>query len=135
MKEINIESDLNLICVRAKSFPEGIEDSFKTLENKVPTRKGRECFGIFEENQNGITYRAGMLKESDDEDKKYGLENFTIKKGKYLGVTITNWQKKIESIGTTFDKMFEDERVDKNSLSVEMYKGMNDLICMVKMKK
>tara|TARA_R110002012_G_scaffold298643_1_gene497215 strand:+ start:2616 stop:3023 length:408 start_codon:yes stop_codon:yes gene_type:complete len=134
MKEINLESDLNLICVRAKSFPQGIEESFKTLESKVPTRKGRECYGIYEENESGITYRAGMLKKTDDEDVKYGLENFTVKKGKYLGVTINNWKSNIPKIGQTFDKIVEDERVEKNSPSIEVYKGMNDLICMVKMK-
>ncbi|MGG6231209.1 hypothetical protein [Tenacibaculum sp. SDUM215027] len=134
MKEINLESDLNLICVRAKSFPQGIEDSFKTLERKVPTRKGRECYGIYEENENGITYRAGMLKKTDDEDAKYGLENYIVKKGKYLGVTINNWKSNIPKIGQTFDKMVEDERVEKNSPSIEVYKGLNDVICMVKMK-
>lgn len=134
MKEIKIESDLQLICVRAKSFPQGIEESFKVLESKVPGKKGRECYGIYEENDSGITYRAGMLKEAGNEDVIYRLENYTIKKGKYLGVTIYNWKDNIPKIGQTFDKMAEDQRVEKNSPSIEVYKGLKDVICMMKMK-
>ncbi len=122
MKEIKIESDLNLICVRAKTFPQGIEEAFKTLESKVPNRKERECYGIYGKNENGITYRAGMLKKINDEDVKYGLENYTIEKGTYLGITINNWKTNIPKIGQTFDKIAEDERVEKNSPSIEVYK-------------
>jgi len=134
-KEINLESDLDLICVRAKSFPQGIEDAFTTLENKIPTRKDRECYGIYEKNQDGVTYRAAMLKKSDDEDVRYSLENYTMRRGKFLGVKINNWKNNMEKIGRTFDEMFEDERVEKNSPSIEAYKGMNDVICMVRIKE
>ncbi len=63
MTKIDIESDLNLVCVRAKSFPQGIEEAFKTLENKIPNQQERECYGIYEENKSGIIYRAGMSKK------------------------------------------------------------------------
>ena len=134
MKEINLESDLKLICVRAKSFPQGIEESFKTLVSKIPTQKERGCYGIYEESKNGITYRAGMLKKSEDEDVKYELENYIVKKGNYLGVTINNWKSNIDKIGQTFDEMAKDDRVEKNSPSIEVYKGLDDMICMMKMK-
>ncbi len=127
MKKINLESDLNLICVRAKSFPQGIENSFKTIESKVPTRKGRECYGIYEENENGITYRAGMLKKMEDEDKKYDLENYVIEKGKYLGVTIYNWNARqwwepgLVFFSMGIDRVYLDTPPEKNINYLKQY--------------
>lgn len=132
MKEINIESDINLICVRAKSFPEGIEDAFKVLTNKFEYSEEKGCFGIYEETDEGIVYRAAMQVDLDSETSLDKFEKFTIEKGNYLSTKITDWQEKIPLIGPTFDKLFLDERVDKNSASIEMYKGTNELTCMVK---
>ena len=121
------------MCVCAKSFPEGIQEAYKTLESKVESAKGRKYFGIYQRTEDGINYSAAMLKESDDEDKKYGFDGFTIEKGKYLSVTVKDWQKSVDCIGPTFEKIFEDERVDKNSVSIEVYKG-NDMECLAMMK-
>lgn len=132
MKEINIESDINLVCVRAKKFPEGIEDAFKILTNKFEYSEEKGCYGIYEETDEEIVYRAAMQVDSDSESTLDKFEKFTIEKGKYLSTIITEWQEKIDLIGPTFDKLFQDERVDKNSVSIEMYKGTNELTCMVK---
>ncbi len=104
MTEINIESDLNLVCVRTKSFSQGIEEAFNP-ENKIPNQQERECYGIYEENKSGIIYRAGMSKKDNNEDVEYGLENYTIKKGEYLTVIINDWKNNIPKIGQTFDKI------------------------------
>jgi hypothetical protein len=36
---------------------------------------------LYEENENRIPYRTGMLKKTDDEEVQYGLENYIVKKG------------------------------------------------------
>jgi hypothetical protein len=55
-----------------------------------------------------------------------------IEKGEYLAVTLRDWRKKTDSIKSIFQKMIEDNRVDKRKPCIEWYKNDDEMICMVK---
>lgn len=133
MQTIKILNDVKLFYIQATSFPDGIKDAFNKLENSLPTKQGREFYGIYEENENGISYKAAVLEQFKNEGDKYSCKYFILEKGKYLSESINNWETKIEKIGETFDKMFEMENVNPKSPSIEHYKTLNELVCMVKL--
>jgi len=61
METINLDKDINVLCVTAKSFPDGIMEAFDQLHSIVPiAQKGRQ-FGISRPNRNGeIIYKAAL---------------------------------------------------------------------------
>ena len=56
-----------------------------------------------------------MLKKSRQWRRYLRAWKLYDQKGKYLGLTIYNWKDNIPKIGQTFDKMAEDQRVEKTA--------------------
>jgi hypothetical protein len=128
-----IPADIKLFYVEADSFPEGIKPAFAKLEKLMPASPGRQCFGIYQETPDGISYKAAALETEDGEGARLGCSYFTIEKGEYLAETIIDWQSRIESIGPTFEAMLKDDLALKNTPCIEYYKSMQELVCLVKM--
>ncbi|MBX9850130.1 MAG: hypothetical protein K2X86_00055 [Cytophagaceae bacterium] len=53
METYNLKDDVNVLYVKAKKFPEGIMQAFKTLENLDPSICERPFYGISYEDKNG----------------------------------------------------------------------------------
>lgn len=134
MKTIQLSNDIHLVCIQAASFPEGIKAAFDQLYTKVPNANKRLCYGIYEENEKGIVYRAALEQQGTNEAKDLGMESFVITKGNYGSVMIKDWATNIPSIGATFCKMLEDPEIDQNSPSIEAYQPNGELCCMLKFK-
>lgn len=128
------QEDINIACNKAKSFPDGIEEAFRQLENTIPESGNRPFYGLSKPEVNGqIVYRAAVLESKLGEAVKYGFEPFTISKGLYLTVTIKDWMSKPNVIGDTFMKLLEDPRLDPTSYCIEEYKKSGEVVCMVKL--
>jgi len=129
-----LEKDLKVFCVQAKSFPNDIGKAFGTLISLLPTIDGRTFFGVSYEGKNhDMIYNAAVLESFEGEGKLYGCETFTIKKGEYLSEMLKGWKKDEASIGLTFRKMSE-VRTDTVFPCVEWYQG-EDVLCMVRIEK
>ena len=126
-----LEKDMNVFCVRAKSFPNDIGQAFGTLIKLLPSIEERIFFGISYEGKNHeMIYNAAVLETFAGEGATYACETYTIKKGEYLAEMLKGWKKDEKSIGLTFKKMSE-VRTDTVFPCVEWYQG-EDVLCMVR---
>jgi hypothetical protein len=135
MKPHFLDSDINVLCVRASSFPDGIMAAFEKLNSLIQSPGQRRIFGIsYGDGKNNITYKAAAEESSTDESTRLGCERFTIRKGEYIGQYIEDFMKNIPAMGQPFQEMCRDKRIDSNGYCVEMYLNNNkDVLCMVKL--
>ncbi len=138
MENFKIEKDINVVYIKATSFPDGVLAAHQKLHSIVPFTKERGYYGISygdtegtsRELGGGIIYKAVAEILSGE---KYDLETFTIKKGNYLSVILKDYQKDISSIGKTFQKMLTEPRIDANGYCLEIYLNDKDMQCLVKL--
>lgn len=131
-----IQNDRTILCVKAASFPDGIMDAFKELNQHLPADDHRIPYGISRPEKNGtIVYRAGVEESFPDEAAESDCESVMLKKGKYIFRRITEWQTKMEMIGNVFGVLLSDPRLDPSSPCVEIYQSQTELICMVRIVK
>ena len=135
MEIIVVEKDIHLICKQASSFPEGIGAAFKELEQLIGNTDSRTFYGLSRpEGSNGIVYKAAVAELYDGEAGKLQVESYVIKKGNYIGETITNWRSDETTIGKAFQQLLHDNRIDfKDGICVERYLNDKDVVCMVRL--
>jgi hypothetical protein len=133
MEKYEWKEEVHLFCYTAKSFPEGIQEAFDTVQQNVSDCEKRDWYGISYMNEKGeIVYKAAVNKLSQDEQHEF--ESFTIKKGTYLSEHITDWMKDPARIGEAFQKMLADPRLDYTFPCVEWYHTNDDVLCLVRTK-
>src|SRR5262245_25508255 len=80
-EKYRLDRDIQIICITASSFPEGVSAAHQKLHSLLPI-DGRKFYGISHPDRNGnIIYKAAAEEMHSDEGGKLGLETFTIKKG------------------------------------------------------
>ena len=80
--------------------------AFEILEKKVNTKKGRSLFGISYPGRDGeIIYKAAASESYNGEAEKFGCESFTIKKGTYNAIFISDFMNNIADIGKAFNEI------------------------------
>jgi len=135
MKPYFLNSDINVLCVTASSFPDGIMAAFNKLNSLVQEPGSRRVFGIsYGDGNKNIIYKAALEENSADEAARLGCERFTIEKGEYISEHIEDFMKNIPAMGLAFQEMCRDKRIDSNGYCIEMYLNNNkDVLCMVKL--
>jgi hypothetical protein len=135
MKPYFLNSDINVLCVTASSFPDGIMAAFNKLNSLVDTPGSRKVFGIsYGDGNKNIIYKAALEENSADEATRLGCERFTIRKGEYVSEYIEDFMKNIPAMGQAFQEMCKDKRIDSNGYCIEMYLNNNkDVLCMVRL--
>jgi predicted transcriptional regulator YdeE len=132
MEIYNLKEDVKVFCTTAKSFPDGVQEAFITLE-KMLSKEGRTFYGISHGSKDGgIIYKAAVSESFEGEAEKYGFETIIIKKGEYITETITDWRKKMQAFGPTFKRLLSHPLFDKISPCIEWYKSDKEVVCMVK---
>ena len=87
MKPYFLNSDINVLCVTASSFPDGIVAAFEKLNSLIQSPGPRRIFGIsYGDGHKNITYKAAAEENSADEAARLGCESFTIKKRTFLQI-------------------------------------------------
>lgn len=135
MENFILEKDINLICVRATSFPLGITEAFKKLEQAHASIPGRTFFGISHGSDTGILYWAAAESKSKTEASTLGLESYTIKKGNYITETLKNLKGNEKAIGDIFNTLLRHPKLDETGECIEWYKGTNEVLCMVRIRE
>jgi hypothetical protein len=61
MEKYYLKNKVKLACVAAKSFPDGIKESFETLEKILLSTTGRNFYGIsYPDINKNIIYKAAV---------------------------------------------------------------------------
>ncbi len=133
MDSFILGEDIPVVCIRAKSFPDGIIAAHEELHRMLPFCEGRRFFGISrpEPSENGtIVYKAAA--ELMDSDRLSGVEKFTIKGGSYNTYYIKDYRENIAAIGECFDLLTGQAETDPDGYCIEWYIGESDVKCMVR---
>ena len=134
METFILDTDINVLCVTAKSFPDGIMEAFDKLHSLVPNAESGRQFGISRPNRQGvIIYKAATEDLQNGEAEKFGCEPFVIKKGKYIFLDRTDFMKDIQSIGKAFQKLISQPNIDPNGYCLEWYLNEKDVRLMVRL--
>ncbi len=73
MDKYNLKDDVKVYCTAAKSFPQGIEEAFITLE-KMLSKEGRTFYGIsYKSRDDNIIYKAAVSESFEGRSKKIWL--------------------------------------------------------------
>jgi hypothetical protein len=133
MDSFILGEDIQVMCVFADRFPEGIVPAFEKLHNIVPNNPGRRYFGISRPDQTGeIMYRAAAEELEDGEAERLGLERFTIPGGAYNTYYIKDYRNNIGAIAECFQLLIGQSEADPNGYCIEWYIGDDDVKCMVR---
>src|SRR4051812_19727768 len=90
-----ISNGIPVLCARASSFPEGVLNAFRFIEQANPEFCRRTFYGLSRGNRNGgIDYWAAVESHPGDTEMK-GLEEKVIAPGHYAAVTIRDLRKNI----------------------------------------
>lgn len=129
----NVENDIEVFCVKAKSFPDGVLSAHQTLHALIPFSEQRRYFGISRpENGEEIIYRAAAEELKQGELSSHALEKFILKKGQYICVDIANFMSMPQEIGKTFQHLLKNPRIDPQGACIEWYVNKTDCKCMVR---
>ncbi len=129
-----LEDDLKLVCFEAKTFPDGVQEAFKVLNETLPECRSRTLFGISFPGKNGkIVYKAAATESSEGEAENLGRENFIVRGGTYISTYIADFMRDESRIGKAFRELLADPRIDPNGCCLEMYVNGKDVRCMVRL--
>jgi hypothetical protein len=134
MELYQVDNDINVFCVTASSFPNGVMAAHKQLHSLVNDSPEREYFGLSKPNEKGvIVYKAAARELTEGEAKLPGCESFVIEKGVYASIYIRNFCDDIQSIGNAFQQLISHPNLDPKAYCIECYIGEKDVRCMVKL--
>ncbi|MFN7118939.1 MAG: transcriptional regulator [Saprospiraceae bacterium] len=135
MSLFQLEKDIQVLCVTADSFPNGIAAAFQKVHALVPNSNERKTFGISYANQAGdIIYKAAVSGKDENEAETLGLETFIIKRGTYISTIIHNYMQATSAIGEAFSQMLNDPRIDPQGACIEWYINDKEVQCMVRLE-
>jgi predicted transcriptional regulator YdeE len=135
MSNYFLEGDINVICIKADSFPAGVLTAHQKLQALTGNDKKRKYFGIsYPEGPGNIIYKAAAEEQYAGEAADLHCERFTIRKGQYSSIYISNFMNDIPAIGNAFRQLLAQTGIDPNGYCLEIYEGENDVRCLVPLK-
>lgn len=138
MEKFTFDEDIQVFCVKAASFPNGVMDAHHKIHDLVPfvagESKPRRFFAVSWRENGEIVYFSAAEQLEEGEAEKYDCMPFTIRKGEYMSETIHDYMENIPKIGETFHKMLELPDLDPKGYCLEMYLNPKDILCMVPLK-
>lgn len=135
MEVYRLTQDINVICIEAESFPGGVKNAFTKLYSQLPGIQERHIFGISKPQHGIIIYKAAASENFEGEGTGLHLPTFTIQQGFYLTEKLMDWQKNEMMIGSIFNRLVADKRLDGSAHCIEWYKSESELWCMALMRE
>lgn len=119
MDNFKLDKDIDLCCVKAASFPDGIGEAHKKM-NSIFKGDGRRRFGVSYSYDDRILYMAGeeIMKS---EKIPPGFERYILREGSYFSFYIQDFPNNISQIEKSFSILTNDPRIDENGCCVECY--------------
>lgn len=135
MENYTLDKDIYLVCVPARSFPDGIGEAFKNLLETDRSFVNRTRYGISHGSKNGIVYWAAVEEGFKGEGYTFGLYQYTIKRGVYATETLRNITGNESRIAKAFEKLLKNPKLDPQGECIEWYKPDDEVLCMVRLKE
>jgi predicted transcriptional regulator YdeE len=133
MENYTFEEDINVICITASSFPEGVMAAHQKLHTLVPFSTDRRYFGLSRPENGSIVYKAAAEGLSTGEADALKCERIVLPKGKYVSVTVHDYMNDLPAIGKIFSQLIALPDIDPRGYCVEWYLDKTDVICMVRL--
>jgi hypothetical protein len=133
METMTLPNDIKVFYVKAKSYPDGIQESHEKLHSLVNDEKQRKYFGLSRPEDGAIRYKAAAEELYPGEAEKLKCETLIIKKGNYISIEINDYMRDLSSIGRAFDKLRRDPKLDPQGYCVEWYVSNVKVICMIRL--
>lgn len=121
MENFKLEKDINLFCVKADSFPDGIMAAHQKLASIAKSLGKRNHFGVSYLYDNENLYMAAAEIDIDRETMPIDCKLYTLRKGNYISIYISDFAKDILQIGKAFETLLADPRIDEQGCCVECY--------------
>jgi hypothetical protein len=135
MENFTLDHDIKVLCVTAKSFPEGIMETHQNLHALVPYSNERRYFGMSCPNEKGvIIYKTAAEELYQNEAELFGCETLVIKSGQYITISIKDYVKDLSSIGKAFQILLSQQNLDPDGYCVEWYLKNKEVMCMIRLK-
>jgi predicted transcriptional regulator YdeE len=135
MEQITLDKDIVLLYVTASSFPDGIMAAHQQLHSMIPFSAERKYYGISFPEDDKIIYKAAAEEIHPGEAAEKGLETFTVKKGEYASIPVSNFMSDTKAIGEAFQKLLKHPQLDPKGFCLEWYVSKEDVQCMVPLKQ
>ncbi|MBL7909829.1 MAG: transcriptional regulator [Bacteroidia bacterium] len=137
METVNIDNDIKIFYVTARSFPAGILEAMQKLHSLIPFSKDRKYMSVSRpENGGEIVYKAGATELEAGDLSKHDLNSLIIKKGPYYCIEIHNFRKDVTAIGRAFEELIVQKDIDPEGYCVEWYSNTSESVkCMVRIKE
>lgn len=140
MEKFKLGKDIELFCIKADSFPDGIKAAHEKLADITKSYGKRNYFGISYLYDDEILYMAAAEFDKNKESVPSGCETYMLKRGNYISIYIADFVKDISQIDRAFKKLLADPGIDENGCCAECYfpegsDGTNakDVRCMVRL--
>lgn len=126
-----LPDDVKTFCIRADSFPHGIQAAHQKLHSLTPFSPGGSYYGISRPENEVMVYRAATT-ELSDKLKEAGYEEFIIQKGAYIFIDIPDFMNDIPAIGCAFRELLSSPEIDPEGACIEWYLDTQTCRCMVR---
>jgi hypothetical protein len=140
MENFKLDRDIHLVCVKADSFPAGIEDAHQKLTLISNPGIHRNHFGVSYLYDDEILYMAAAEVLNEKEEIPPGCETYTLRKGNYISIYLADFAKDISKIGEAFKRLLANPDIDENGCCAECYlpggtdySTAKDIRCMVRL--
>lgn len=133
MEHFSIDKDINVLCVTATSFPDGVMAAHQEIHRLAPEANARRYYGLSRPEKGAIAYKAAAEELYAGEAAEKGMEVITIRAGQYIGKDITDFMTNIAAIGQTFQQILQEPNIDPQGYCVEWYYNEKDVRCMVRL--
>ena len=107
----------------AASFPEGIQEAWQTIEEKLDYLTGRKMYAALWFPESGPIYRVCS---TFTENEQLNLPLFTIPGGKYARIKIENWQQRINEFQVAAKQLQDEFGWKSTRPQLEFYRSQNE---------
>ena len=103
-----VDKDVTVMCITAKSFPDGVLEAHQKLHGLVPPGNNRRYYGLSRPEKKVSTYHAAAEQLQNNEAGEFGLHTITIKKGSYISIKVRDFMSDLSSIGRAFEQILQE---------------------------
>ncbi len=126
--------EVKVMYVKSESGAKGARQAFDKLESNLPSLKGRKFYGLILGTPPNDEYWACVELTAEDKPKEWDFQIGVVPAGKYIQERIDNWNNDTSLIGKTFQKLAEENDLDKSRPCVEFYRSTRDMLIRVPVK-
>jgi hypothetical protein len=126
-------ADMKVFYVKAKSFPEGINESHEKIHQLAPSSAGRKFFGLSRPENGSIIYLAAAEEMEPGESEKINCPCLILKKGAYISDPLKDYMNDLSLIGKKFNELLKQPGLDPEGYCVEWYLSDREMNCMVRL--